>query len=256
LRPAGYVRVSKVKFAGFPALQQEFGEDGDDVKFRLLIIHTGNTLVELSWIGDLDSAQAKAFFESFGKKDTNVAENTVPATPRPKPETRPVPTPQPGPVPSPAPESKPKTATVEGVLAADSLKVGAGEGFLELAVGTDTHSSEGGKWLEVPAELAKLKFFKNQSGMQGALEFTVAADGPVAVAVNSKFGGGGGGDWKKNAVTLAQMHQQGWADTGLKLKSSRSNYEIEWIVLVRDCKAGEKFKLQTEKYMPPFVLAK
>src|SRR5262249_48680515 len=151
---------TKVKFAGFPALQQEYG---DKEKSRLLIIHTGNTLIQLSWIGDANSPEAKAFFESFGKKDPSAAENTTPPPPLPKPETSSV-LPQPGLVWKPMLESKPKTATVEGVLAADSLKVGAGEGFLELAVGTDTHSSEGGKWLEVPAELTKLKFFKNQSG--------------------------------------------------------------------------------------------
>mgnify|MGYP006279404333 FL=1 len=94
----------------------------------------------------------------------------------------------------------------------------------------------------------------------GKTTFEVAADGQIWLIVHGEFGGGGnsGGevDWTSELTTQDELESDGWADTGLRLHSSRRDgaYPNTWMLYKRDCTAGETFTYRTRKYSAPSVV--
>lgn len=116
-------------------------------------------------------------------------------------------------------------------------------------------SADGGRWLEVPAQLAGAKFVQNSHGYQESHRVRVSenateADGErVLLAV--LFNPAGNGDWRARSQSLEQLSANGWCDTGLRLKSEYRGAIYDWTVLERSCRRGESLAIRTAKYTAP-----
>lgn len=109
-------------------------------------------------------------------------------------------------------------------------------------------------WKTVPAEFAGFKFAKTADKHEGTTSFQVQTAGVVYVAFTSRWKLKDSEEAREGFVSRREMIRDGWKPLvkGGELVSDEVNYV--WNVFVRECKAGEKFTLRTEKYCPPIVL--
>jgi RNA polymerase sigma factor (sigma-70 family) len=105
-------------------------------------------------------------------------------------------------------------------------------------------------WGPLPARMEGrmfTRFAMSNAVSGGRTRFTVNSDGPVIMACNNDFGGGGnaGGNWKPECVTPEQLQQQGWQP----FAESKDR-----IFYVRQCRGGQTFTYRTQKYHPPVLV--
>ena len=93
----------------------------------------------------------------------------------------------------------------------------------------------------------------------GIVSFDVLEDGPVWLAVTTRFGGGGNpsGDWIPELITRAELEADGWSEIATDMKSVNSAFNfigLDFIVFERQSFAGESFTIRTEKFVAPLLL--
>jgi len=121
-------------------------------------------------------------------------------------------------------------------------------------------------WYDLPvfAEEQDFHFWQYQhtgypTWVDGIATFEVVTNGPVLMAVTTRWGGGGdsGGDWEEELTTRDQLEAQGWVEFATGLHDAELGGPapyIEYIVFRRDSVAGETFTYRTEKYRPPTII--
>jgi len=119
-------------------------------------------------------------------------------------------------------------------------------------------------WYEVPtfAEEQNFLFWQvllSGGSADGITTFEVLSDGPVLMAVTTRWGGGGNpdGDWMPELTTREELEQQGWVEFATGLSDTRDGLPgpgHEYIVFRRDSVAGEIFTYRTEKYRAPMII--
>lgn len=116
-------------------------------------------------------------------------------------------------------------------------------------------------WNAIPSALTTLEFFyvtrdtaKDGADDYGRVDFSVTSDGPLWMLTTKSFGDyGSGSDWRADLSTMAQLEASGWRLISTNILT-RGASEENWFLFARDSKAGERFGIRTEKYMPPILL--
>jgi len=119
-------------------------------------------------------------------------------------------------------------------------------------------------WSDIPpfAERERFRFWQTElvhSPADGITTFEVLSDGPVLMAVTTRWAGGGNssGGWVPELTSRAELALQGWSEFATGLNYTRNGGPdpyIEFTVLRRDSVAGDVFTYRTEKYQSPIVL--
>ncbi len=121
-------------------------------------------------------------------------------------------------------------------------------------------------WYDMPAFVDEGNFLFWQleltgfpNSADGITTFEVLSDGPVLMAVTTRWGGGGNssGDWIPELTTREELEQQGWVEFATGLTDSSDDFAesyLDYIVFRRDSLAGEVFTYRTEKYRPPTLI--
>lgn len=107
-------------------------------------------------------------------------------------------------------------------------------------------------WGEIPVQLKGCEFsFRHKHS--GVTELSVRKKGIVLIAVSTRWGGGGNssGGWREELKTKDDLIKDGWNEAGI-IPSNVSEGPL--LLLWRECKEGESFKLRTEKYLAPIVI--
>lgn len=110
-------------------------------------------------------------------------------------------------------------------------------------------------WKDIPPLFGNHLFFQAEKTQAPTLKLKVLTDGLVYMACTSRWGGGGAaGPWSAGLITPAQLEEQGWraVTAARELKSTEEDHT--WLAFSRQCKAGETFRYQTEKYLSPIVI--
>lgn len=110
-------------------------------------------------------------------------------------------------------------------------------------------------WVMIPDAFASLRFAQPKHKHVGLTEFNVETDGPIYVAFPSRWQDE---DSNKNddIISRRDVERMGWKILEAKNNLISDETGMEWIVCVRECKAGESFALRTDKYCAPIVLTK
>lgn len=126
-------------------------------------------------------------------------------------------------------------------------------------------------WRSLPAMIESgIEFFflthdlsKSSAIAYGLLDFEIVTSGKVWMIISSRFrdSGNSSGDWIPELTTEAQLGQSGWrlisrdvvVETGHE-KFGSGNSAANWLLFERECRAGEKFSIRTEKYQAPVLL--
>lgn len=102
--------------------------------------------------------------------------------------------------------------------------------------------------------------FTKIEDLRGAVVFRPVSSDPETLAESLQFKVNRAGvyylaiTWKREAdppadrVSREQLVEQGWEDLG------SSPWDKECILLKRTCKAGESFRIRTNKYLPPYLI--
>ena len=121
-------------------------------------------------------------------------------------------------------------------------------------------------WSDIPpfAEREQFRFWQTEltgfpSPADGITTFEVLSDGPVLMAVTTRWAGGGNssGGWVPELTSQAELALQGWSEFATGLNYTRNGGPdpyIEFTVLRRDSVAGDVFTYRTEKYQTPIIL--
>jgi hypothetical protein len=113
--------------------------------------------------------------------------------------------------------------------------------------------------IEVPRAV-RGRHYTARDGYQGKLQFDVLESQTVWIALYGKDWGGGGnpsGDWQPELVTREELERQGWKQVGmLPVKHSDPQFSDEpsWILVTRNCEAGETFLIRNHKYQAPVLI--
>ena len=112
--------------------------------------------------------------------------------------------------------------------------------FVDLESGAQVCASGGTHWETFPSELRGASFWRHNDFQQGRAVFTVQDSGIVYLAATCR--------WLKDGDVTSRdkLLAQGWSYVG-DAKSS----DLCWHVFKRDCRAGERFSIQTELYTAP-----
>lgn len=148
----------------------------------------------------------------------------------------------------PTPAVPPKT-TARAFSSFASIKVDATWAPVKV-VSKDTPSGEKWvpAWFDVPKGMEELQFTKPKA-YQGSLAFTIEKAGKVLLAVPQQDWGNrslSGGPWKDEVQSREQLKSMGWNEVQ-SLNGDR------YLLLQRDCKAGETFTIRTKKYDMPIL---
>lgn len=121
-------------------------------------------------------------------------------------------------------------------------------------------------WYDVPELAGQGNFLFWQTELtgfstpaDGITTFKVLTDGPVLMAVTTRWAGGGNssGNWKHELTTREELQRQGWTEIAMGLADSqgeRTEPDHEYIIFCRESCAGEVFTYRTEKYRAPIIL--
>lgn len=126
--------------------------------------------------------------------------------------------------------------------------------FKPLKKGETLYGELDSAWGKIPGILNNCEFSYVHKHA-GVTTLTVKKDGIVIIAVSTRWGGGGNssGSWQQELTTQEELLKNGWVAAGSLLASKYSDAEGP-LLFCRESKAGEKFKLRTEKYIAPIVI--
>ncbi len=110
-------------------------------------------------------------------------------------------------------------------------------------------------WVAIPDAFAGSRFAQPKHKHVALTEFDVETDGLAYVAFPSRWQDD---DANKNddIISRRDVERMGWKILEAKTNLISDETGMEWIVCVRECKAGESFALRTDKYCAPIVLTK
>lgn len=108
-------------------------------------------------------------------------------------------------------------------------------------------------WGDIPERLTALEHYyllpdtaKLDAVAYGQLDFEVTEGGIVRMLTTTSFGDyGSGSDWRTELTSREQLELDGWVET---------EAFGSWLLFERQCEAGEKFSIRTEKYHSPVLL--
>ena len=124
-----------------------------------------------------------------------------------------------------------------------------------LAAGVHIYSnSEKYQWENIPDELRNTQFLTLPIH-RGVLDFEVASEGFAFIITSTRWGGGGNssGDWQDSVLSEKDLRREGWRQLR-EIKDLVTGDPGEMAVFWRYCKAGEKHRIRTEKYVAPMLL--
>jgi hypothetical protein len=151
-------------------------------------------------------------------------------------------------------EELPKSSEIDGLRLCYETPVDRFESGQTVPLGNGYHT-----FVDVPALVAG-RHYTVRNGYQGKAVFDVVKSQTVFMAIYPKDWGGGGnpsGDWLPEVLTKEQLIEQGWEEIGsLRVMHSNPDYPEEpaWLLLARDCRAGESFRIRTHKYQAPVLI--
>ena len=110
------------------------------------------------------------------------------------------------------------------------------------------------QWKQVPDSMNGVRFLVLPHH-SGVLNFQVQSGGVVYLATSTRWGGGGNssGDWQDDVLLENDLRRKGWKKLRA-FKKLRTNDTGEIAVFYRNCTAGEKHSIRTEKYAAPMLL--
>ncbi len=110
-------------------------------------------------------------------------------------------------------------------------------------------------WMQIPDTFTGLRFAQPKHKHIALTEFSVETDGLVYVAFASRWQNE---DSNKadDIISRRDVEAMGWKILEANTNLISDETGLEWIVCVRECKAGESFALRTDKYCAPIVLTK
>jgi hypothetical protein len=173
------------------------------------------------------------------------AATTAPAKTVVVPATQPTP-PQPNAVPA-TPTPVEASKVVAGSI---TVQLNVDGRWSTLESGAQIYTDKKVNWTAVPDDL-RGRSFSALNHYLGKTSFEVTSGGTVLLACTERWGGGGnaGGGWKAELTTREQLEAEGWRAVG-----TLEGDKMKWVVFSRNCKAGERFTVRTEKYCAPIVI--
>ncbi|MEM7387016.1 MAG: hypothetical protein AAF514_18930 [Verrucomicrobiota bacterium] len=114
-------------------------------------------------------------------------------------------------------------------------------------------------WKDTPRMLDGFSFSQFYSHYEGVTDFEIITSGTVYLAVTSRWGSGGNssGGWKEELTTKKEFLDAGWKPiTKLSETADDFGHEHRWVLYQKECRAGESYRLRTEKYCKPLLFFK
>jgi len=165
--------------------------------------------------------------------------------------------PQPKAAPTPAVVAEGTAAKSDRPASAGDIRVETPGKLLRLAPGSVVFGDRPYFWTAFPEELQDAQFWQTAGVHQGTMEFEVLNGRTIYLAVTTRWAVA---DAKRTAQdeydSKAELLEAGWQEVG-RMQNDERGKPFDWLVFRRECKAGERFKLRTEKYCAPVpILAK
>lgn len=107
-------------------------------------------------------------------------------------------------------------------------------------------------WFEIPAAAQQAVIFQTRESepKDGVLEFSVTRDATIGLAASWAYDGNPGGGWQAERETKQDLIDAGWRSVG----EMYFNLTDRHTIFLRECRAGESFRIRTRKYYRPVVL--
>lgn len=112
------------------------------------------------------------------------------------------------------------------------------------------------QWNVVPEPLGGVRFLLLPQHA-GVLNFEVQSGGVVYIATSTRWDGGGNssGGWKDEVLLEKNLRRKGWRRIQAFNELSSTDTG-KMAVFYRNCEAGEKHTIRTEKYAAPMLLTR
>ena len=107
-------------------------------------------------------------------------------------------------------------------------------------------------WFEIPAVAQQAVIFQTRENepKDGVLEFNVTRNATIGLAASWAYDGNASGGWQADRKTKQDLIDAGWRSVG----EMYFNLTDRHTIFLRECRAGESFRIRTRKYYRPLVL--
>jgi hypothetical protein len=121
-----------------------------------------------------------------------------------------------------------------------------GADLVPLVEGTDKNG-----WFEIPSVARRAIIFQTceSEPKDGVLEFSVTRDATIGLAASWAYDGNSGGGWQAERKRKQDLIEAGWRSVG----EMYFNLTDRHTIFLRECRAGESFRIRTRKYGAPYV---